>query len=105
MESPVKTKDDVTAALQQNGEQLQSLGVRRIGLFGSFVRGEHGPSSDIDLLVEFVPGRKTFDNFMMLCFFLEDLFGREVEIVTPESLSPYMGPHVANEVEYVSLAA
>ena len=105
MESSVRTKDEISAALRQSGDRLRSLGVRRIGLFGSFVRGEQGPGSDIDLLVEFVPGRKTFDNFMALSFFLEDLFGRKVELVTVESLSPHIGPHILKEVEYVSLAA
>lgn len=105
MEGPIKTRNDVTAALQRNRERLQSSGVRRVGLFGTFVRGEPGPSGDIDLLVEFVRERKTFDSFMMLCCFLEDLFGREITVVTPESPSPHIGPHVAKEVEYVSLAA
>ena len=69
MEESVKTKDNVTGTLRQNRERLQDLGVRRMGLFGSFVRGEQGPASDIDLLVEFAPGKKTFDNFMALSFF------------------------------------
>lgn len=105
MASTIRTKDEITAALQQSRDRLQSLGVRRIGLFGSFVRGEQGPGSDIDLLVEFAPDGKTFDNFMALSFFLEDLFGRKVELVTVESLSPHIGPHILKEVEYVSLAA
>ena len=101
----MRTKDEITAALQRSRDRLQSLGVKQIGLFGSFVRGEQGPGSDIDLLVEFAPGRKTFDNFMALSFFLEDSFERKVELVTVESLSPHIGPHILKEVEYVSLAA
>jgi uncharacterized protein len=101
----MSTKDEILTSLRKNGEKLRSLGVRRIGLFGSFARNEAGPESDIDLLVEFVPNEKTFDNFMALSFFLEELFGRRVELVTIESLSPYMGPHIMKEVEYVSLAA
>jgi hypothetical protein len=57
------------------------------------------------MLVEFEPGRKTFDAFMQLAFFLEALFGRRVELVTPESLSPYIGPHILREMEYVSFDA
>jgi hypothetical protein len=105
MEQSVKTKDNVTDTLRQNRERLQALGVRRIGLFGSFVRDEQGPDSDIDLLVEFAPRKKTFDNFMALSFLLEDLFGRKVELLTVESLSPYIGPHILKEVQYVTLAA
>lgn len=101
----IETKDKLMAALQQNYGRLRKFGVSRIGLFGSFVRGEQGPDSDIDLLVEFRPGKKTFDNFMALSFFLDGLFGRKVELVTPESLSPYIGPYILKEVEYVRLAA
>ena len=53
-------------------------------------------------LVEFEVGRKTFDAFMKLAFLLEDLFDRRVELITPESLSPYISPHILNEIEYVN---
>lgn len=101
----METKDKIVATLRRNHRRLRELGVSRIGLFGSFVRGEQGPDSDVDLLVEFAPERKTFDNFMALSFFLEGLFARKVELVTPESLSPYIGPYILKEVEYVRLAA
>lgn len=78
------------------GEIKKRFGVRRIGLFGSFARGEQKDTSDVDILVEF--DEPTFDNFMELAFFLEDLFGRRVELVTPDSLSPYIAPYVKKEV-------
>jgi predicted nucleotidyltransferase len=56
-------------------------------------------------LVEFEEGRKTFDNFMQLSFLLEEVLQRHVELVTLESLSPYIGPHILREVEYAPLAA
>jgi hypothetical protein len=71
-------------------------------VFGSFVRGQQRPESDIDLLVEFEPERKSFDVFMGLSFFLEDVLQRRVELVTIESLSPYIGPHILKEVEYAA---
>lgn len=101
----IKTKQDILNVLDQNQSHLRSLGVRRIGLFGSFVRGEQCLDSDIDLLVEFASGRKTFDAFMELSFFLEDVLQRQIELVTVESLSPYIGPHILKEVEYAALAA
>ena len=61
-----------------------------------------GALSDVDILVSFTPEKKTFDNFMHLGFFLEDLLGRTVDLVTTESLSPHIGPHILSEVEYVS---
>jgi hypothetical protein len=69
------------------------------------VRGDQQPESDVDFLVEFKPEKKTFDNFMALSFFLDELLGRKVEIITKESLSPYIGPHILAEVECVRLAA
>jgi len=105
MRAVVKTKQDVLTVLHQNRSRLRSLGARKIGLFGSFVRGEQGSESDIDLLVEFEPGRKTFDAFMEICFFLEEVLQHKIELVTVESLSPYLGPHILKEVEYASLAA
>jgi predicted nucleotidyltransferase len=61
--------------------------------------------SDVDLLVEFEPSRKTFDNFITLTFLLEDHLQRRVELVPVESLSPYIGPSILEEVKYASLAA
>jgi predicted nucleotidyltransferase len=58
--------------------------------------------SDVDLLVEFQQGEKSYDNFIDLAFLLEELTGRKVELVTPESLNKYLAPHILNEVEYVS---
>ena len=101
----VKTKQDILNALDRNRSDLRALGVRRIGLFGSFVRGEQRPDSDIDLLVEFEPGGKTFDTFMELSFFLEEILQHRIELVTVESLSPYLAPHILKEVEYADLAA
>jgi len=101
----IKTKRDILNVLDQNRTHLRALGVRRIGLFGSFVRGEQHPDSDIDLLVEFDPGRKTFDAFMELSFFLEEVLKHRIELVTVESLSPYIGTHILKEVEYAALAA
>ena len=101
----VETRESILSILQKNQEQIKALGVRRLGLFGSFARGEQGPSSDVDVLVDFVPGRKGFDNFIRLVFLLEELLQRRVELVTPESLSPYIGPHILREVEYVTFTA
>jgi predicted nucleotidyltransferase len=101
----IKTKQDVLKVLYRNRDRLKALGVSKIGLFGSFLRGEQHHDSDIDLLVEFEAGQKTFDGFMELSFLLEEIFQRRIELVTLESLSPYIGPHILKEVEYAALAA
>lgn len=99
--TPVASKAEVILRINELWPRLSELGIRRIGLFGSFVRGEQTPDSDVDLLVGFERELKTFDNYMTAFDVLEDAFGRRVEIVTPEYLSPYIGPHILREVEYV----
>jgi len=105
MNEPVSNKAEAIERLLSARERLASLGVKGLGLFGSLVTGRHTPVSDVDILVEFVPDRHTFDSFMDLSFFLEDLLGRRVELVTPEGLSPHIGPHILREVERVQVAA
>ena len=84
---------------------MPEFGVRKIGIFGSFVRDDATLHSDVDVLVEFDPDRKTFDNFMNLSFFLEDILKRRVEVVTTNSLSPHIGPRILASVEYVTDSA
>jgi predicted nucleotidyltransferase len=103
MDTSVRTKERVLSLISEHQDRIKALGVKRLGLFGSFARREQGAASDVDLLVEFEQGEKTFDNFIQLSFLLEDLLERRVELVTPESLSPYIGPHILREVEYVPL--
>ena len=100
-----QTKEDLLLLIKAHQDQIKAFGVSRLGIFGSFARGQQREESDVDVLVEFGPGRKTFDAFIHLALFLEDLFGRPVELVTPESLSPYIGPHILSETEYVNFSA
>ena len=103
---PVQTKAQVIALLQEYHQELRHFGVQRCGVFGSFARDTAiHPHSDVDILVVFEPDQKTFDNFIHLSFFLEDLFGRTVDLITVESLSPYIGPHILAEVEYVTVSS
>ncbi len=102
---PVEDKRSIIERLRRERVALASLGVLEIGLFGSFARGEQTPESDVDLLVEFTPQQHTFDSFMALSFFLEALLGRKVELLTRESLSPYIGERILAEVEKIHGAA
>ena len=105
MPTPVQNKEEAVERLVEARQQLLSFGVASLGLFGSFLTGQQTPRSDIDILVEFTPQQHSFDNFMELSFFLEDLLGRTVELVTPEALSPYIGPQILKEVQRVPIAA
>ena len=96
------TKEQILSELAARQQELKQYGVQRIGLFGSFVRNEATNESDIDLLTEFIAEKKTLKNLVHLGDFLEQLFDRKVEIVTPQSLSKYIGPYILNEVEYAT---
>ncbi len=102
MTEQVHTKAEVLALMRQYGDRLRGFGVSRLGLFGSFARDQAiTPESDVDFLLDFTKGQKTYRNLMDLGFFLEDLLGRKVELVTRESLSPYIGPHILQTAEHV----
>lgn len=99
------TREQAIERLQSAAPRILALGVRRLALFGSVARGEAGPESDVDLLVEFRPGEKNIDRFLTLADFLEALLERPVELVTTEALSPYIGPHILAEASDVVRAA
>lgn len=102
-QTKLQSKQELLAAITSNREVIKGFGVCNLGLFGSFSKGTFNETSDVDLLVDFFPEQKTFDNFMELSFFLEDLLGRKVELVTPQSLSKFIAPYILNELENVSL--
>ncbi len=78
------------------------VGVSQLGLFGSTVRGENTPNSDIDILLDFNTDQETYFNFMSACHILEDNFKRnKIDVVTLKGLSPYMSKTILGEVEYV----
>jgi hypothetical protein len=78
-------------------EIKKKFGVKRIGVFGSFARGEEEETSDIDIVVEFE--KPSFDNFMDLVFYLEKLTGRNVDILTPEGINHIRIKEVAEEIK------
>jgi uncharacterized protein len=105
MNAPAADRADVVHRLRQAEDRIRGLGVQRLALFGSFARAAPHADSDVDLLVEFRPGEKSFDGFMRLADLAEDLLGRRVDLVTTEGLSPYIGPHILAEAEDVVRAA
>jgi len=93
--------------LRDNKDVLRKYNVKRIGLFGSYIKGEQKEDSDIDFLVEFdrtafgKDFKGYFDCYMDLLFFLEGIFGRKVDLLTIEEISPYIRPYILKEVEYL----
>ena len=94
--------ENVLKRLQTLKSSLGEVGVTRLGLFGSIVRGENTSRSDIDILLDFGVGCETYVNFLAACHILEDNFKRnKVDIVTCKGLSPYIGETIMKEVVYV----
>ena len=104
MASAVITKKDAFDRIAGCNRQLHRFGICAIGVFGSFSRDQANDQSDVDILVQFDAEKKTFDNFIETCFLLENVLGRKVELVTEESLSPYLKPYIMKELEYVPLS-
>ena len=96
-------KKDIFRFLKSNEHILRSYGVKKIGLFGSYVRNKQNKNSDIDILVEFYKYKKNYNNFINLVYYLEDNLNTKIDLLTIESLSPYIGQRILNEVEYVSI--
>jgi predicted nucleotidyltransferase len=94
-------RDTILQILHENRELLRQMGVRSIALFGSAARDKLLPESDIDLLTDLEPPY-TFDRYIRVKFFLEDLFQRPVDVVIPETLKERIRPYVEEEAIYVS---
>jgi predicted nucleotidyltransferase len=105
MNTPVLNLDQARTRIAEASDEIRDLGVMRLALFGSVLRGTARPDSDIDLLVSFFEGEKTFVRFVTLCESLERILGRRVELVTTEALSTYIGPKFLAEAQDVLRAA
>ncbi len=99
------TRDEAIRRLHTVESKIRGLGVRRLALFGSVLRNEARPESDVDVLVDLAPNEKTFDRFMALADLLEDTLQHRVDVITTESLSPFIGPHILAEATDVLRAA
>lgn len=95
---------DALSLLREHEPELKMrFGIAEIGIFGSFARGDERPESDVDILVTFRDGMKTFDNFMGTKFYLEDLFCRKVDLVTDGALEPLIRDPILQEVVYAQV--
>lgn len=86
--------------LEKHREDICKYGVKKIGLFGSFLRNEQKRGSDIDIIVGF--DNVTFKKYIQLKFFLESLFGKDVDLVIEKNLRPEL-KYIKKEVEYARL--
>ena len=105
MNTPVKNKEELIQRILYNQKEISSYGVNRLGIFGSFVRDEAKDDSDVDFFIDFNIEYKTLKNLVRFSRYLQELTGRKVEIVTPQSLNKFIGKYITQEVEYVPFAA
>lgn len=95
-------RNKITRILEKHLLEIKSkFKVKRIGIFGSHIKGRAKKRSDIDILVEFEQGGKTFDNYMDLKFYLEDIFNCKVDLVLKDALKDEIKPYILAEVVYV----
>jgi predicted nucleotidyltransferase len=103
--NPVKNKQELYTLIKSVQQNIFAFGVLKIAVFGSFVRDEATEDSDVDFFMEFEPEAKTLKNFIGLKNYLQNLLGRKVEIITPQSLNEFIGKYILKEIEYVAIAA
>ena len=95
----LSTREDVVSTIRANRQALKRYGVKSLALFGSAARGELRKRSDVDVLVQF--DRATWANYIGLKFYLEDLLGRDVDLVTPKAIKPATLPSIEKDLVYV----
>jgi predicted nucleotidyltransferase len=95
--------EEIRKQVLEHRRTIRNYGVSKIGFFGSYTRGEQKSDSDIDMLVFFDPDKLTFNAYMELTFFLEDLLQTKVELLTPEQISPHIMPYIQKEIQYESM--
>ena len=101
--SEILSRESALHTLEKNGRQLRRLGVEKIALYGSVARDEATPQSDVDVLVDLADAFLTLEGYMDLCFYLEELFGRKVDVTTFRSIRPHMRDRVLADAVYAEL--
>ena len=94
------TSKKIIETIENNKNKIRKYGVKKIGLFGSFVKEKQKPKSDIDIIVNF--NKISFDEYMELKFLLERLFRRKIDLVIENDLKPEL-KYVKKEAQYVKL--
>jgi predicted nucleotidyltransferase len=93
-------KNNVLKGMEQHKTKFRKFGVRRIGLFGSFLKGKQNKKSDIDIIVKF--SKPSFDNYVKTLILLEKMFKRKIDLITESSLRPEL-EYVKREAEYARI--
>jgi predicted nucleotidyltransferase len=94
--------EEIKSILKAEKKELASLGIKDIGIFGSYIRGDAEETSDIDILVDVSPDSSlTLFSLINIEMKLSEKFNRKVDLVIKSDLKPNMGKRILREVEYV----
>jgi len=96
----VLTSKKIIQEIEKNSKDIRKFGVKKIGLFGSFLKENNKKKNDVDIIVSF--DNVSFDNYMELKFLLEKLFRKKVDLVIEKNLRPELN-YVKKEVSYARL--
>jgi hypothetical protein len=94
---------EAVALIETHAAELRSLGVQKVGVFGSFARGQETPASDVDVYLEFAAGMKSYGNFFAIHELLQDIFRRPIDLVTDGSLNETKARLILPTVRYAAI--
>jgi predicted nucleotidyltransferase len=95
-------REEVLSCLRKHSAEIRDhLGVKTLAVFGSVARDDDHSDSDVDVLVDF-NGKATFDQYMDLKLYLEDILGRPVDLVTRRALRPILRERIESEAIHVA---
>lgn len=98
----MKSSEEVKNILARyKGKLKEKFKVKELGIFGSYVKNKQKKKSDIDILIEFEEGYKTFDNYMELKFFLEEILNARVDLVLKNVIREEIKERILSEALYV----
>ena len=94
----IRNREEILSVIRDHRENIRSFGVHRLGLFGSYASGNEHEASDLDFIVEF--DQNTFDAYMGLKLFLEDLFKCKIDLVLSSSIKPRLRSTILGQTVY-----
>lgn len=103
MSNQIFHKAEILSTIRENKSELKRFGVQSLALTGSYAEGSEQLESDIDFLVQFTPGQKTYDNLYEVHTLLTALFEKKIDLLTPEGISPLILPYMEKIAIYERL--
>jgi len=99
----ILNQSQILNQLSSNRDYIRQLGINRIGLFGSYARGNQLSNSDIDLLIDFLPQKKSVRSIVNFIDYFEKLFNRAVDVTTFDGAQKRLYKFIKNEIKYAQI--